>query len=108
MLKKINKPTAKGLNIRNVEVQAYASPEGGFASTISSPTNVRMSPLKDYVNKQLKQTKLADTKLMRTTPLRTGTAFKKLVASNIQDKDVILRVLPCTKTPSSASSRYAI
>ena len=54
MLKKINQDRER-LNIQNVEVQAYASPEGGFAFN-DKLANKRQNTSEGYVKQQLKQT----------------------------------------------------
>ncbi|MBR6963127.1 MAG: hypothetical protein IKH86_05775 [Prevotella sp.] len=97
LLKRIN-ADKEGLNIRNVEVQAYASPEGGFAFN-DRLANKRQDVSEDYVKKTLKQTRV-DTDIDAKYTAQDWDGFQKLVqASNIQDKDVILRVLSMYKDP---------
>lgn len=97
LLKKINQDR-KGLNIRNVEVQAYASPEGGFALN-DKLANKRQNTSEGYVKQQLKQTGVS-TDIDAHYTAQDWDGFQKLVqASNIQDKDVILRVLSMYKDP---------
>ena len=97
LLKRIN-ADKEGLNIRNVEVQAYASPEGGFAYN-DRLANKRQDVSEDYVKKTLKQTRV-DTDIDAKYTAQDWDGFQKLVqASNIQDKDVILRVLSMYKDP---------
>lgn len=97
LLKRIN-ADKEGLNIRNVEVQAYASPEGGFAFN-DRLANKRQDVSEDYVNKTLKETKV-DSPIDAKYTAQDWEGFQKLVeASNIQDKDVILRVLSMYKDP---------
>ncbi|MCI5710151.1 MAG: hypothetical protein MR301_03190 [Prevotella sp.] len=97
MLKKIN-ADQKGLNMKNVEVLAYASPDGGvdFNDKLASK---RQGTSEDYVKKTLKQNKMsADVDANYTAQDWDG--FQQLVsASNLQDKDVILRVLSMYKDP---------
>ena len=97
LLKNINADREK-LNIKNVEVAAYASPEGGFAYN-EQLANKRQNVSEDYVKQQLKQATLtADIDAHYTAEDWEG--FQQLVqASNIQDKDVILRVLSMYKDP---------
>ena len=98
MLKKIN-ADREGMNIRNVEVKAYASPEGGFSFN-DKLANKRQNTSEDYVKNQLKQTKLADAGVDAHYTAQDWDGFQKLVqASNIQDKDVILRVLSMYNDP---------
>ena len=59
MLKSIN-ADRKGLNMKNVEVAAYASPDGGFAFNDKLSKNREKVSTK-YVNKQLKAAKLGGT-----------------------------------------------
>lgn len=97
MLKKINADQER-LNIQNVEIQAYASPEGGydFNNKLSAK---RQSATEEYVNKQLKATNV-ETGLDSHYTAQDWEGFKQLVAvSNIQDKDVIVRVLEMYKDP---------
>ena len=97
MLKRINADREK-LNIRNVEVQAYASPEGGFSFN-DKLAGKRQNTSEAYVKSQLKQTGVT-TGIDAHYTAQDWDGFQKLVqASNIQDKDVILRVLSMYKDP---------
>lgn len=97
MLKRINSDREK-LNIRNVEVQAYASPEGGFSFN-DKLAGKRQNTSEAYVKSQLKQTGVA-TGIDAHYTAQDWDGFQKLVqTSNIQDKDVILRVLSMYKDP---------
>lgn len=97
MLQKIN-ADREGLNLDNVEVSAYASPDGGF-SINDKLANERQKVSEQYVNQELKKIKMnanVDTKYTA----QDWDGFQELVkASNIQDKDVILRVLSMYKDP---------
>lgn len=97
MLKKIN-ADREGLNLSNVEVQAYASPEGGFKFN-DKLAGKRQNVSEKYVKDQLKKAKMnADIDAHYTAQDWDG--FQRLVqASNLQDKDVILRVLSMYKDP---------
>ena len=97
MLKKINRDK-EGLNIKNVEVAAYASPEGGvkFNDKLASK---RQNTSEKYVKQTLKKTKVSTDIDARYTA-QDWDGFQKLVAaSNLQDKDVILRVLSMYQDP---------
>lgn len=97
MLKKINRDR-EGLNIKNVEVAAYASPEGGvkFNDKLASK---RQNTSEKYVKQTLKNTKVSTDIDARYTA-QDWDGFQKLVAaSNLQDKDVILRVLSMYQDP---------
>ena len=97
MLKKIN-ADREGFNLSNVEVQAYASPEGGFKFN-DKLAGKRQDVSEKYVKDQLKKEKMnADIDAHYTAQDWDG--FQRLVqASNLQDKDVILRVLSMYKDP---------
>lgn len=97
MLKKINRDR-EGLNIKNVEVAAYASPEGGvkFNDKLASK---RQNTSEKYVKQTLKNTKVSTDIDARYTA-QDWDGFQKLVAaSSLQDKDVILRVLSMYQDP---------
>lgn len=97
MLRKINADTT-GLDIQNVEVSAYASPDGGFKFN-DKLANKRQNVSEDYVRRQLKATKV-DADIDAHYTAQDWEGFQELVqASNIQDKDVILRVLSMYKDP---------
>lgn len=97
MLKKIN-ADREGFNIHNVEIQAYASPEGGVKLN-DKLAGKRKNESEKYVKGTLKHNKVnADIDAHYTAQDWDG--FQKLVAaSNLQDKDVILRVLSMYEDP---------
>lgn len=97
MLKKIN-ADREGFNIQNVEIQAYASPEGGVKFN-DKLAGKRKNESEKYVKGTLKHNKVnADIDAHYTAQDWDG--FQKLVAaSNLQDKDVILRVLSMYEDP---------
>ena len=97
MLKQIN-DDREGLNLDNVEVSAYASPDGGF-NINDKLANERQKVSEQYVNQELKKIKMnANVDAKYTAQDWEG--FQELVkASNIQDKDIILRVLAMYKDP---------
>ena len=97
MLQKINADRER-LNLDNVEVSAYASPDGGF-SINDKLANERQKVSEQYVNQELKKINMnANVDAKYTAQDWEG--FQELVkASNIQDKDVILRVLSMYKDP---------
>lgn len=97
MLKKIN-ADREGFNVQNVEIQAYASPEGGVKLNDKLAGN-RKNQSEKYVKNTLKRTKVnADIDAHYTAQDWDG--FQKLVAaSNLQDKEVILRVLSMYEDP---------
>lgn len=99
MLKKIN-ADHEGLNLKNVEVAAYASPEGGFSFN-DKLASKRQTASQAYVDQQLKAAKLGDANVDARYTAQDWDGFKRLVqTSSIQDKDVILRVLEMYKDPA--------
>ena len=90
LLKRIN-ADKEGLAIKNVEV-------GGFAYN-DKLASKRQNVSEDYVKKTLKETKV-DADIDAKYTAQDWEGFQQLVqASNIQDKDVILRVLSMYKDP---------
>lgn len=97
LLKKINKDH-EGYNINSVQVNAYASPDGGVKLN-DKLANQRQKNSEKYVRQQLKSTK-TDAPVDAAYTAQDWDGFQELVsASNIQDKDVILRVLSMYKDP---------
>ena len=92
------KADQKGFQLENIEVSAYASPEGkmDFNSKLAEQ---RQNTSSDFVKDELKKINLdADIDTKYTAEDWEG--FKELVsASNMQDKDVILRVLSMYPDP---------
>ena len=81
-----------------VEVSAYASPDGGYDIN-ERLAGKRQDVTAEYVNKQMKATKNEGYVDTRYTA-EDWEGFQELVAaSNIQDKDVILRVLSMYQDP---------
>ena len=97
MLQKIN-ADREGLNLDNVEVSAYASPDGGF-SINDKLANERQKVSEQYVNEELKKINM-DARVDAKYTAQDWEGFQELVkASDIQDKAVILRVLSMYKDP---------
>ena len=97
MLRKINREH-ESLNLKNVEVLGYASPEGNFAVN-DRLANQRQSVSEEFVKGQMKQARVSGDVTSHYTA-EDWDGFQKLVAaSNIQDKDVILRVLSMYQDP---------
>jgi len=97
MLERIN-ADREGLRLDHVEVSAYASPDGGF-SINDKLANERQKVSEQYVNQELKKTGL-DAAVDAKYTAQDWEGFQELVkASDIQDKDVILRVLSMYKDP---------
>jgi len=98
MLQKINRER-ETLNIKDIEVLGYASPEGAYSFN-DRLANKRQNTAEKYVEEQLKKTKV-NTDINARYTAEDWEGFQRLVeASNIQDKDVILRVLSMYKDPA--------
>lgn len=103
MLKKINRDQ-EGLNIKNVEVLAYASPDGGFSFN-DKLANKRQDVSEKYVKNTLKSTKV-NSDVTASYTAQDWDGFQELVAaSNLQDKDVILRVLSMYQDPQERETQ---
>ncbi|MDO4211194.1 MAG: hypothetical protein Q4D23_05710 [Bacteroidales bacterium] len=92
------KADQKGYELSNIEISAYASPEGklDFNEKLAGQ---REASAAEYVNGQLEALELAGNVDTRYTA-EDWEGFQQLVAaSNIQDKDVILRVLSMYQDP---------
>ena len=96
----INKIVAdqEGMALDNIEVSAYASPDGGYELN-EKLANKRQDVTNDYLQKEMKKAKL-DAPVDTKHTAEDWEGFQELVAaSDIQDKDVILRVLSMYKDP---------
>ena len=96
----INKIMAdqEGMALDNIEVSAYASPDGGYALN-EKLANKRQDVTNDYLKKEMKKAKM-DAPVDTKYTAEDWEGFQELVAaSDIQDKDVILRVLSMYKDP---------
>ncbi len=97
MLQQINADQER-LNLQNVEIQAYASPEGGFEFN-NKLSAKREETTEDYVSSELKHNDL-QTNIDAHYTAQDWEGFKQLVeVSDIQDKDVIIRVLEMYSDP---------
>lgn len=102
-LKELNKQivevdAAENKRINNIEVSAYASPDGGV-SLNTKLAEQRESNTENYVNRQLRKAKV-DAALEAKYTAQDWEGFQELVSkSNIQDKELILRVLSMYKDP---------
>ena len=84
--------------LSNVEVSAYASPDGGFALN-EKLANKRQENTEGFVKQQMKQANM-DGDVEANYTAQDWEGFQQLVqASDIQDKEVILRVLSMYKDP---------
>ena len=88
----------KNFKLNNIEVSAYASPDGGVKLNTGLAEN-REKNAEKYLNKQLKKAKIEATVDAKYTA-QDWEGFQELVAkSNLQDKDLILRVLSMYQDP---------
>ena len=88
----------EGLRLDGVEISAYASPEGSYKFN-EQLAGRRQDAAAGYVQQQMKKTKV-DAPLDTKYTAEDWEGFQQLVgASNIQDKDVILRVLSMYQDP---------
>ena len=86
------------LRMNNIEVSAYASPDGGY-NINERLAGKREDVAANYVKQQMKKAK-ADAPIDTKYTAEDWEGFQELVgASNIQDKDVILRVLSMYQDP---------
>lgn len=97
MLKQINdEKETKAL--KNIEVSAYASPDGALDLN-TRLAEQRQNNSEKYLQKQLKSNKMK-TEVDTKYTAEDWDGFQELVSqSNIQDKDMILRVLSMYKDP---------
>lgn len=88
----------QSLVLKNIDVSAYASPDGAY--NINERLAERRGEVaEDYAKKQLKGQKLDGDVNMKYTA-EDWEGFQELVSqSNLQDKDVILRVLSMYQDP---------
>ena len=88
----------KNFKLNNIEVSAYASPDGGVKLNTGLAEN-REKNAEKYLNRQLKKAKIA-TNVDAKYTAQDWEGFQELVSkSNLQDKDLILRVLSMYQDP---------
>ena len=88
----------EGLNLSSVEISAYASPDGGVKLN-EKLANQRQQNTESYVRKQMADANVEGGVSSEYTA-QDWEGFQELVkASNIPDKDVILRVLSMYQDP---------
>ena len=92
------------LRLDNVEVTGFASPDGGFDINDRLASN-RRAVAQKYVDQQMQKTGASGSIDTKYTA-EDWDGFKQLVsASNIQDKDVILRVLSMYQDPEEREAQ---
>ncbi|KAA6334275.1 hypothetical protein EZS27_017396 [termite gut metagenome] len=90
---------AENKKISNIEISAYASPDGSLSLNTGLAKN-RETNTESYVNKQLKSSKINDILVDSKYTAEDWQGFQELVSkSNIQDKELILRVLSMYSDP---------
>ena len=88
----------KNFKLNNIEISAYASPDGGVELN-TGLAEKRQDNTESYLNKELKKGKI-DTQVDAKYTAQDWEGFQELVSkSNIQDKDLILRVLSMYQDP---------
>ena len=88
----------KNYKLNNIEISAYASPDGGVKLNTTLAED-RQNNTEKYLNKELKKGKIETTVDAKYTA-QDWEGFQELVSkSNIQDKDLILRVLSMYNDP---------
>ena len=88
----------KNYKLNNIEISAYASPDGGVKLNTTLAEN-RQNNTEKYMNQQLKKGKI-ETEVDTKYTAQDWDGFQELVSkSNIQDKDLILRVLSMYSDP---------
>ena len=89
----------KNYKLNNIEISAYASPDGGVELNTTLAEN-RQNNTEKYMNQQLKKGKIETTVDTKYTA-QDWEGFQELVSkSNIQDKELILRVLSMYQDPA--------
>lgn len=103
ILKEIN-DNAETRALDNIEVSAYASPDGGFAFN-EKLAEKRQNVSADYLRKELKKIKM-DASIDTKFTAEDWEGFQQLISqSNLQDKAVILRVLSMYQDPEERETQ---
>ena len=88
----------KNYKLNNIEISAYASPDGGVELN-TGLAEKRQDNTETYLNKELKKGKI-ETQVDTKYTAQDWEGFQELVSkSDIQDKDLILRVLSMYQDP---------
>ena len=105
ILKEIN-DNQEGLALNGIEVSAYASPDGKFTLN-EKLAQKRQNVSAEYMKKELKKLKMkADVDTKFTAEDWAG--FQELISkSNLQDKDIILRVLSMYQDPEEREKQIS-
>ena len=90
----------ENMNLNGIDVRSYASPDGGFKLNNTLAENREGNTTK-YLNKELKKMKV-DAPVDARYTAQDWEGFKELVsASNLQDKDLVLRVISMYQDPET-------
>ena len=88
----------KNYKLNNIEISAYASPDGGVKLNTGLAED-RQENTEKYLNKELEKSEI-NTQVDAKYTAQDWEGFQELVSkSNIQDKDLILRVLSMYQDP---------
>ncbi len=103
ILKEIN-DNAETRALNNIEVSAYASPDGSFSFN-EKLAEKRQNASADYLKKELKKIKM-DASIDTKFTAEDWEGFQQLISqSNLQDKAVILRVLSMYQDPEERETQ---
>ncbi|MEA3444126.1 MAG: tetratricopeptide repeat protein [Bacteroidota bacterium] len=87
------------LELKDIDISSYASPDGEYNLNEKLSGNRGLAASK-FLNKELKRKKIEGTKLNEKTTAEDWSGFKEVVqASELTDKDLILRVLSMYSDP---------
>ena len=89
---------AENMNLKDVVVSAYASPDGA-TDLNTNLASKREASAKDYITKQLNKAKAEANIVTKSTPEDWDGFKAAMEKSDIQDKDLILRVLSMYTDP---------
>ena len=89
---------ADNKNLKDVVVAAYASPDGATDLNTNLAAK-RETSAKDYINKQLKKAEAEANVITKSTPEDWDGFKAAMEKSNIEDKDLILKVLSMYSDP---------
>lgn len=105
ILKEIN-DNQETLALNGIEVSAYASPDGRYAFN-ENLAEKRQNVSRDYLKKELKKIKMQAEIDTRFTA-EDWDGFQELVSnSNLQDKEIILRVLSMYQDPEERETQIS-
>lgn len=96
---------AENKAINNLEVLAYASPDGGLDLNTSLANN-REKNAQRYMERILRRSRVKDTKITSDVTPEDWEGFKEAVEkSNVEDKEMVLRVLSMYSDPEEREAQ---